>query len=141
MRNKRISSIARSTLLPRVLLAFFFAVCVVLVALSGSRVLSQSSAVTPPPQARNDEVKPVARLVADAKRAGRDFQAAEVFNPQTRSVAADPARRRAVRAGSILQLRRDALAELVSRNAPSLTLRLPTFGGPPVELELVQVNL
>ncbi len=110
MRNNRIASIVRSTLLRRGLLAFFFVVCAVLVALSGSRVSSQSSAVTPPPQARNDEVKPVARLVDEAKRAGRDFQTAEVFNPQTRSVAADAARRRAVRAGTILQLRRDALA-------------------------------
>jgi hypothetical protein len=65
----------------------------------------------------------------------------EPFNSQTRSVAADVARSRAVKAGTILQLRGAALADLVSRNAQSLTLRLPTFAGAPVELELVQVNL
>jgi hypothetical protein len=93
-----------------------------------------------PPQARN-EAKPVSLLVDNAKKAGRNFPLAEPFNPQTRSAAADAAQRRAVRAGTVLQLRQNALADLVKRNEQSLTLRLPTFGGPPVELELVQVNL
>ena len=142
MKNNRVSSVVRGKLFKRGLLAIFLLVCVaVLLGVTGSRVSSQSSQPPQPPQARNDEVKPVAQLVADAKRAGRDFQLAEVFNRQTRSAAADVARRRAVKAGTVLQLRRDALADLVTKNAPSLTLRLPTFGGPPVELELVQVNL
>ena len=131
----------RSKLLRGGLLAIFFLVCVAaLLSLSGSRVSSQTSRPTPPPQA-NDEVKSVARLVADTKRAGRDFPTVEPFNREARSAAADVARRRAVRAGSILQLRGDALADLVNRNAPALTLRLPSFAGPPVELELVRVNL
>jgi hypothetical protein len=37
-------------------------------------------------------------------------------------------------------LRSNAPEDLVNSNAQSLTLRLPTFAGPPVELELVQVN-
>jgi hypothetical protein len=77
--------------------------------------------------------------VSDAKRAGRDFPTVEPFNRQTRSAAA--ARRRAVRNGSILQLRPNALADLENSNAPSLTLRLPTFAGPSVELELVKVDI
>ncbi len=142
MKNNRVSSIVRSRLFRKGLLAIFLLVCVaVLLGVSGSRVSSQNSQPPQPPQARNDEVKPVAQLVADAKRAGSDFQTTEVFNRQTRSAAADVARRRAVKAGTVLQLRRDALADLVTKNAQSLTLRLPTFGGPPVELELVQVNL
>jgi len=80
-------------------------------------------------------------MIANAKRSGRDFPAAEPFDRQTRSVANEAIRRRALKAGTILQLRQNALAELVNKNAPSLTLRLPTFGGPPVELELIQVNL
>lgn len=140
MKNNRISSIAHSKLLRRGLLAIFFLVCVALLSLSGSRVSSQTSTPTPPPQEQN-ETKPVGRLISDAKRTGRDFPTVEPFNRQTRSVAADAARRRAVTAGSILQLRPNALAELVNRNAPSLTLRLPTFAGPSVELELVQVDL
>ena len=140
MKNNRISSITRSKLLRRGLLAIFFLVCVTLLSLSGSRVSSQSSAPTQPPQAQN-EVKPVSRLINDAKRDGRDFPIIEPFNRQTRSVAADVARSRAVKAGTVLQLRGTALADLVNRNAQSLTLRLPTFAGAPVELELVQVNL
>lgn len=128
----------RSKLLRGSLLAIFFLVCVALIGLSGSRVSSQTS--TPPPQSRN-EAKPVARLIDDAKRAGRDFPIVEPFNRQTRSAAADVARTRAVKAGTVLQLRQNALADLVNRNAQSLTLRLPTFAGPLVELELVQVNL
>ena len=137
MKNNRFVG---SKLLKRSLLAIFFLVFVALLALSGSRVSSQTSTPTPPPQA-NNEAKPVSRLIDDAKRAGRDFPIVEPFNRQTRSAAADVARRRAVRAGTILQLRSNALAELVGRNAQSLTLRLPSFTGPPVELELVQVNL
>lgn len=140
MNKNRISSITRSKLLRGGLLAIFFLVCVALLALSGSRASSQTSTPAQPPQAQN-ETKPVPRLIDEAKRAGRDFPVVEPFNRQTRSVAADAARRRAVKAGTILQLRRDALTDLVGRNAPSLTLRLPTFGGPPVELELVRVNL
>jgi hypothetical protein len=80
-------------------------------------------------------------MIENAKRAGRNFPLAEPFNSQTRSVAADAARRQAVKAGTILELRQNALADLVNRNEQTLTLRLPAFGGPPVELELVQVNL
>jgi len=80
-------------------------------------------------------------MIENAKRAGRNFPLAEPFNTQTRSAAADAARRRAVKAGTILGLRQNGLADLVNRNEQSLTLRLPAFGGPPVELELVQVNL
>jgi hypothetical protein len=79
-------------------------------------------------------------MIENAKRSGRDFPTAEPFNPQTRSIADDKIRRRALRGGTVLQLRQNALAELVSKNAPSLTLHLPTFGGAPVELELVQVK-
>lgn len=140
MNPNRISSVLRSKLLRRGLLAVCFLTCLVLLALSGSRVSSQTSGPLQPPQARN-EAKPVSLLIENAKRAGRDFPLAEVFNPQTRSAAADVARRRAVRAGTILQLRQNALADLVNRNAQSLTLRLPTFAAPPIELELVQVNL
>ncbi len=83
------SSIMRSKLLRRGLLPIFFVIWVaVLLSLSGSRVSSQSSEPTQPPQARNDEVKPVSRLVDDAKRAGGDFQIVEPFNRQTRSAAA-----------------------------------------------------
>ena len=140
MKNNRVSSIVRSIVLRRGLLAIFLLVCAaLLMSLSGSRVSSQSSEAPQPPQARN-EAKPVTQLVDDAKRAGRDFQPVEPFNAQTRSAAADVARRRAVKAGTILQLRRNALEELVNRNAESLTLRLPQFGGPPIELELVKVN-
>ena len=139
MKNNRISSIAHSKLFRRGLLAIFFLACVVLLSFSGSRVSSQTSTPTPPPQARN-ETKPVAQLLSEAKRAGRNFPLAEPFNPQTRSAAAT-APRRGVRAGTVLQLRQNALADLVNRKEQSLTLRLPTFGGPPVELELVQVNL
>ena len=140
MKNNRISSIVGNKLFKRSLLAIFFLACIVLLSLSGSRVSSQTSGPAQPPQARN-EAKPVSQMIDNAKRAGRDFPLAEVFNPQTRSAAADVARRRAVKAGTILQLRQNALADLVNRNEQSLTLRLPTFGGPPVELELVQVNL
>lgn len=143
MKNNRVSSIAHSKLLRTGLLAVFFIVCVALLSLSGSRVSSQTSTPTPPappPQAQNP-AKPAGQLVSEAKRAGRAFPAVEPFNRQTRSAADNAAQRRAVTAGSILQLRPNALAELVNRNAPSLTLRLPTHGGPPVELELVQVNL
>jgi len=80
-------------------------------------------------------------MIDNAKQAGRNFPLAEPFNPQTRSAAADAAQRRAVKAGTVLQLRQNTLADLVNRNEQSLTLRLPRFGGPPVELELVQVNL
>src|SRR5687768_4463087 len=139
MKNNRISSIATSKLFRRGLLAIFFLACVALLSLSGSRVSSQTSTPTPPPQAQN-ETKPVGRLISDAKTAGRDFPAVEPFNRQPRSAAADAAQRRAVTAGSILQLRPNSLSELVNRNAQSLTLRLPTFAGRPVELELVQVN-
>lgn len=142
MKNNRISSTIRSSLFRRGLLVFMFAVCVaILLSLSGPRrVSSQTSNPPQPPQARND-AKPVSLLIANAKSAGRNFPLAEPFNPQTRSAAADAAQRRAVRAGTVLQLRQNALADLVNRNEQSLTLRLPTFGGPPVELELVQVNL
>src|SRR5215217_9370574 len=140
MKTNRISSSMRSKLLRTGLLAIFFLVCVALLALSGSRVSSQTSEPIRPPQA-NREAKPVSRLIEDAKRAGGDFQPVEVFNRQTRSAAADVARRRAVKAGTVLQLQRGALADLVNRNAQSLTLHLPTFVGNPMELELVQVNL
>jgi len=142
MKNNRISSMANSKLLRRGLLAIFFLVCVVLLSLSGSRVSSQTSTPTPPPppQAQN-ETKPVGQLVSEAKRAGRNFPLAEPFNPQTRSAAAAAASNRAVKAGTVLQLRQNALADLVNRKEQSLTLRLPTFGGAPVELELIQVNL
>ncbi len=141
MKNNRISSIIRSKLLRKGLLVIFFLVCVVaLLSLSGSQVSSQNSEPVQPPQARN-EAKPVSLMIDDAKSAGRDFQPVEIFNRETRSVAADAARRRAVKAGSVLQLRGEALADLVNRKVQSLTLRLPTFAGAPVELELVQVNL
>lgn len=139
MKN-HISSIKRSKLFRGSLLAIFFFVCVALLSMSGSRVSSQTSTPAPPPQAMN-EAKPVTQLVDEAKRAGREFPTVEPFNRQTRSVGADPTRRRAVKAGSVLQLRQNALAELVRSNAPSLTLRLPTFGGSPVELELVKSNI
>jgi hypothetical protein len=140
MSNNQFSSMLRSKLLRASLLILFFLVSIAIVSLSGSRVSSQTSTPPQPPQARN-ELKPVTRLVNDAKRNGRQFPLAEPFNRQTRSAVADLARSQAVRAGTILQLRRNALADLVNRNPQSLTLRLPTFGGPPVELELVQVNL
>ena len=129
-------------LLRRGLLVLLFVACVtILLSLTGSqRVSSQTSNPTPPPQARN-EAKPVSLMIENAKQAGRNFPLAEPFNPQTRSAAADAAQRRAVKAGTVLQLRENALADLVNRNEQSLTLRLPRFGGPPVELELVQVNL
>ncbi len=129
-------------LLRRGLLVLLFVACVtILLSLTGSRrVSSQTSNPTPPPQARN-EAKPVSLMIDNAKRAGRNFPLAEPFNPQTRSAAADAAQRRAVKAGTVLQLRQNTLADLVNRNEQSLTLRLPRFGGPPVELELVQVNL
>jgi metallopeptidase family M12-like protein len=141
MKNNRFHSITQSRLLRRGLLVILFVACIALLSLSGSRrVSSQTSNPTPPPQARN-EAKPVSLLVDNAKRAGRNFPLAEPFDPQTRSAAADATQRRAVKAGTVLQLRQNALADLVNRNEQSLTLRLPTFGGPPVELELVQINL
>src|SRR5216110_1851475 len=132
MKNNRISTIARSKLLRSGSLAIFFLVCVALLSLSGSRVSSKTSTPTTPPHAQ-DETKPVGRLISDAKRAGRDFPTVEPFNRQTRSAVTEVASRRAVKAGSILQLRPNALADLVNRKAPSLTLQLPTFAGPPVE--------
>ncbi|HEV7397136.1 MAG TPA: Calx-beta domain-containing protein [Pyrinomonadaceae bacterium] len=140
MKNNRISTIAHSTLLRSGLLAILFLVCAVLLSLSGSRVSSKTSTPKTSPQAQ-DEIKPVARLIRDAKSAGSDFATVEPFNRQTRSAAADLARRRAVKAGSLLQLRANALTDLVNRKAQSLTLSLPTFAGPPVELELVQVDI
>lgn len=131
----------QSRLLRRGLLVILFVACVALLSLSGlRRVSSQTSNPAQPPQARN-ETKPVALMVDNAKRAGQNFPLAEPFNPQTRSAAADAVQRRAVKAGAILQLRQNVLADLVNRNEKTLTLRLPTFGGPPVELELVQVDL
>ena len=138
MKNNRITSLAHSRLLRGGLLGIFFLACVALLSLTGSRVSSQISIPTPPPQAQN-RPKAVTQLVSDAKRAGRDFPRVEPFNRQTRSAAA--ARRRAVKDGSILQLRPNALADLVNSHAPTLTLHLPTFGGPPVDLELVQVDI
>src|SRR5215207_4620258 len=108
--------------------------------LSGPQLSSETSAQMQPPQS-NSEARSVARLVSDARKAGSNFPTVELFQRQTRSVAADAARRRSVKAGSILQLRQDALPNLVRGNAQSLTLRLPTFAGTPIELELVQVNL
>src|SRR5688572_11136774 len=140
MNSNRIYSIVRSKLFRGSLLAIFLFICVALLSLSGSRVSSQSSAPQQPPQA-NNEATPFSRMIENAKRSGRAFPTAEPFNRQTRSVADDAIRRRALRAGTVLQLRQNVLAELVSRNAPSLTLHLPTFAGAPVELELVQVNL
>lgn len=140
MNNNRISSMLRSKLLRVSLLALFFIGCAVLLGLSGSRVSSQNSERPQPPQARNDN-KRVSRLIDDAKRAGRAFPTKEPFERQTRSAVADANRRRAVTGGTILRLRPKDLAELLNNDEPSLTLRLPTHGGPPVELELVKVSL
>lgn len=139
MKPNRLYSIVRSKLFRAGLVATFLFTCVALLSLSGSRVSSQTSGPPQPPQARN-EPKPLSRMIENAKRSGRDFSPVEPFSRQTRSVADHAIRRRALKAGTVLQLRQNALAELVSRNAPSLTLHLPTFGGAPVELELVQVN-
>ncbi|HEX2270299.1 MAG TPA: M12 family metallo-peptidase, partial [Pyrinomonadaceae bacterium] len=139
MNNNRISSILRSKLLRVSLLAIFLVGCAVLLGLSGSRVSSQTSEQTPPSQVKKE--KHVSRLINDAKKAGRNFQTKELFDRQTRSATADANRRRAVTAGTILHLRQKDLQALVNNDEPSLTLRLPTFGGPPVELELVKVNL
>jgi hypothetical protein len=140
MKLKRIYSIVRSKLFRGSLLAVFLFGCVALLSLSGSRVSSQTSTPPQPPRA-NNEAKPISRMIENAKRSGRNFPTAEPFNGQTRSVATDTIRRRALKAGTVLQLRQNALAELVDRKASSLTLHLPTFGGTPVELELVQVDL
>lgn len=138
MKDNRISSILRSNVLRGSLLAIFFIACAVLLGFSGSRVSSQAPERPQPPQAKN---KPVSRLVDDAKRAGRPFPIAEPFDRQTRSAVADAARRSAVRDGTILQFRQNGLASLRNTDTPNLTLRLPRHGGPPVELELVKVNL
>lgn len=140
MKNDRISSILRDKLFRGGLLTICFLACVTLLGLLGSRVSSQTATPAQPPQAR-DDTKPVSRMLDDAKKAGRQFPLVEPFNRETRSATADAARRRAVRSGTILQLRGNALADLVNNNEPALTLRLPTFGGAPVELELVRVNL
>src|SRR5947207_15601818 len=100
MKSNRISMIARSKLLKRGFVAIFFLGCVALLSLSGSLVSSKTSTPKTPPQAQ-DEIKPVSRLISDAKRDGRDFSTVEPFDRQTRSAAADMARRRAVKAGSI----------------------------------------
>src|SRR5215213_4570967 len=139
VKNNRISSILRTRLLARGALTIFF-VCVAMWGLSGPQLSPETSAQMQPPQSKS-ETRSTARLVSDAKRAGSDFQTVEPFQAQTRSIAADAVRRRAVKAGSVLQLRRDALPNLVRRNTHSLTLRLPSFGTAPIELELVQVNL
>jgi Metallo-peptidase family M12 len=140
MKENRISSILRSKLLRGGLLAVFLVGCAILLGLSGARVSSQTSEQPRPPQARNEN-KRVSRLVEDAKRAGRTFPTREPFDRQTRSATADANRRRAVTAGTILPLRRKDLAELLNSDEPSLTLRIPTHGGPPVELELMKVSL
>lgn len=140
MNNNRISSILRSKLLRLSLLAIFVLGCAALLALSGSRVSSQTSERTPPPQARNEN-KHVTRLIDNAKRAGRAFPVKELFDRQTRSATDDANRRRAVTAGTILHLRKKDLAALLNSDEPTLTLRIPTHGGPPVELELMKVNL
>ncbi len=132
--------ILRSKLFRVSLLAIFVAGCAILLGLSGSRVSSQTSERTPPPQAKNEN-KRVSRLINDAKSGGRKFPLKEPFDRQTRSATTDANRRRAVTAGTILHLRRKDLAELLNNDEPSLTLRLPTHGGPPVELELMKVNL
>src|SRR5829696_4162138 len=139
MKRNRISSVLRTSLLRRGALTIFF-VCVAMWGLSGPQLSSETSAQMQPPQS-NSEARSVARLVSDARKAGSNFQTVELFQRQTRSVAADAVRRRSVKAGSVLQLRQDALPNLVRGNAQSLTLRLPTFAGTPIELELVQVNL
>lgn len=137
MKDNRIASILRSKVLRASLLAIFFLACAILLSLSGSRVSSQTPQ---PPQARNEN-KRVTRLVDDAKRAGRVFPTKEPFDPQTRSAAANPTRRRAVRDGTILKLRQKDLATLASADTQNFTLRLPRHGDTPVELELVKVNL
>jgi hypothetical protein len=124
----------------RALVSILFLVCVALVALLGSPLSSETSAQRQTLLAP-DQTKPAAQLVENAKRAGRDFSAVALFDPQTRSVVADVARRRAVKAGTVLKLRPNALLDVVNKNSETLTLRVPTFGGSPVELELVKVNL
>ena len=114
--------------------------CVALFALFGTRLSTQTSAQRQTILAP-DENKPAARLVENAKRVGRDFSAVEVFDRQTRSAVADVARRRAVKAGTVLKLRPNALPDVVNKKLETLTLRVPTFGGSPVELELVKVDL
>lgn len=116
-------------------------VCIVLLALSGSSLSFKSSAQRQTLSAARNESKPVSRLVENAKRAGRDFPAVEVFDRQTRSAVAEVARKRAVRAGTVLQLRPKALSDLVEKDLETLTMRVPVFGGPPVDLELVKVHL
>lgn len=138
MKDIRISSILRSKLFRGGVLAILLLACAILLGLSGSRVSSQTPERPQPPQAKN---KHVSRLVDDAKKSGRPFPTKEPFDRQTRSATADANRRRAVTAGTILRLRGKDLKDLVNNDEPSLTLRLPTFGGPPVELELVKVNL
>jgi len=115
-------------------------VCIAFLALSRSPLSSQSSAQRQTVLPAN-ESKPVSRLVENAKRAGKDFSVVEVFDRQTRSAVADAARKRAVKAGAVLRLRPNALSDLVNRDLETLTMRVPSFGGPPVELELVKVHL
>ncbi len=124
----------------RLLVSILFLVCVALITLFGSPLSSETSAQRQTLLAPN-EIKPAARLVQNAKHTGRDFSAVEVFDPQTRSVVADVARRRAVKAGTVLKLRPNVLLDVVNKKSETLTLRVPTFGGSPVELELVRVNL
>lgn len=124
----------------RPLVSIIFVACVGLLALIGTPLSSETSAQRQTRQTPN-ETKALSRLVENAKRAGRDFSAFEIFERQTRSVVADVVRRRAVRAGTVLQLRPQALLDLVNKKSETLTLRVPTFGGSPVELELVQVDL
>lgn len=127
MNTRRVSSI-------------LFLVCIALLALFGTPLSSETSAQRET-LATPIQTKAVSRLVENAKLAGRDFPAVEVFDRQTRSVLADVVRRRAVKAGTVLKLRPNALSDLVNKNSETLTLHVPTFGGSPVELELVQVDL
>jgi len=139
MKFHRISSILRNKLFRLSLLAILLFTCLALLSISGSRVSSQSSTPPRPPQAKN-ETRRISKLVENAKRSGRDFPTIEPFDRQTRSVTNDATQRRALKAGTVLQLRQNALTDLVNKKSPSLTLRLPVFAGAPVELELVQVN-
>ena len=140
MKNTRTASIIRTKLLRRGSLTILFFVCIAISGLSGVRVSSESSEPSPSSQT-NSQVKPVSRLINDAKAAGSDFQSVELFQRQTGSVATSATLSQAVKAGTVLHLHEGALPNLLNSNSQSLTLVLPTQADGFIELELVRVNI
>lgn len=86
-------------------------------------------------------VKPVFRLVTDARNAGEKFPVHELFEGQVQSIADSASAQQAVQNGTILNLREEALPAILSDEVSTLTLPMPSAIGSSVELELVRVDI